>query len=224
MQALGHSSGAKKCAGRRARDARTTCIEFQRTTWTRDGGDFTMKARSIHVADVAVGAAACVAASLALAQPSPSTTPVAPPGVHVKLLSQHDGVQSYQLVFDAGTEVMSTLSALVIRNGFGGAHFEGLGACTDALVGYYDPNIRNYRKTTYSQQMEIVSIIGDAAPTNGEAGLHIHIGLGFADGTMHGGHLLEAHVSPTLEMLLTVSPVPIHRKHDPTFDVELLVP
>jgi predicted DNA-binding protein with PD1-like motif len=50
--------------------------------------------------------------------------------------------------------------------------------------------------------MGIVSLIGDAAPTNGGSGLDAHIGLAFADGTMHGGHLFEAHASPTLEMFL----------------------
>jgi predicted DNA-binding protein with PD1-like motif len=49
--------------------------------------------------------------------------------------------------------------------------------------------------------MEIVSIVGDAAPTAGDdAGIHAHMGVASADRTMHGGDLFEAHASPTLEL------------------------
>ena len=105
------------------------------------------------------------------------------------------------------------------------AHFHGLGACTDAVLAYYDPARQAYEKTSYTQQMEIVSIIGDAAPTPGDgAGLHAHMGVAFADGTMHGGHLFETHVSPTMELELTASPVAVHRAYDETFKAWLLAP
>jgi predicted DNA-binding protein with PD1-like motif len=48
--------------------------------------------------------------------------------------------------------------------------------------------------------------------------------VAFADGTMHGGHLVEAHVSPTLELELTASPVAVHRALDETFKAWLLMP
>ena len=56
------------------------------------------------------------------------------------------------------------------------------------------------------------------------AGFHAHMGVAFADGTMHGGHLFEVHVSPTLELELTASPVAIHRAFDESFKTWLLVP
>jgi predicted DNA-binding protein with PD1-like motif len=38
--------------------------------------------------------------------------------------------------------------------------------------------------------------------------------VGKADGTAHGGHILEAHVWPTLEVVLTESPKHLRRKID----------
>jgi uncharacterized protein len=146
------------------------------------------------------------------------------PGLRVKLLSEHDGWREYQLVFEPRTEIMGALTDFVLRNNIKAAHYTALGACTDAVIGYYDPAVHDYRRTPYAQQMEIVSLIGDAAPTNGGAGLHAHIGLGLADGTMRGGHLFEAHAFPTLEMHLIASPTPITRKHDNSMNLELLAP
>jgi predicted DNA-binding protein with PD1-like motif len=146
------------------------------------------------------------------------------PGARVKLLGEHGGTRDYQLVLEPRAEIMATLDDFVLRGGYKAAHFVGLGACSDAIIGYYDPAARDYRRTPYQQQMEIVSLIGDAAPSDGSAGLHAHIGLAFADGTMHGGHLLEAHAYPTLELLVTVSPTPLTRKHDNAFNLDLIAP
>ncbi len=137
----------------------------------------------------------------------------------------HGATRTYQLVLAPGTEAMGAISAFVLANHIQAAHFEGLGACTDAVLAYYDPVTHDYRKTSYQQQMEIVSIIGDAAPTPGDsAGLHVHMGVAFADGTMHGGHLFETHVSPTMELELTASPVAVHRSYDETSRAWLLEP
>jgi predicted DNA-binding protein with PD1-like motif len=163
-------------------------------------------------------------------QPPPSSEtlvapPVTPPGVRAKLVGQQGATRTYQLVLTPGTEVVAAISDFVLQNHIEAASFHGLGACTDAVLAYYDPLTHAYQKTAYKQQMEIVSLIGDAAPTAGDgAGIHAHMGVAFADGTMHGGHLFEAHVSPTLELDLTASPVAVHRAFDETFKGWLLVP
>jgi len=157
--------------------------------------------------------------------PSSEAPPVEPPGVRAKLIGQQGATRTYQLVLAPGTEAVGAISAFVLANHIQAAHFHGLGACTDAVLAYYDPAHHAYQKTSYTQQMEIVSIIGDAAPTSGDgAGLHAHMGVAFADGTMHGGHLFETHVSPTMELELTASPVAVHRTYDETFKGWLLVP
>jgi predicted DNA-binding protein with PD1-like motif len=52
----------------------------------------------------------------------------------------------------------------VLANHIQAAHFQGLGACTDAVLAFYDPETNQYQKTVYKQQMEIVSITGDTEP------------------------------------------------------------
>jgi predicted DNA-binding protein with PD1-like motif len=189
---------------------------------------------AIRLAFAVGGATLGLATSLALgavptsprrpAQPAAEEL-VVPAGVRAKLIGESAGARTYQLVLAPGTEAMGAIAEFVTANHIESAHFEGLGACTDAVLAYWDPGIRDYRKTQYRQQMEIVSIIGDAAPTPGDgAGLHAHMGVAFADGTMHGGHLFETHVSPTMELVLTASPTALHRRYDETFHAWLLAP
>ena len=57
------------------------------------------------------------------------------------------------------------------------------------------------------EQVEVLSLIGDVA---------------LDDGTAHGGHLLEAHVRPTLEVMLTESPVALRRVFDSSVGLALI--
>jgi len=43
-----------------------------------------------------------------------------------------------------------------------------------------------------------------------------------SDGTAHGGHLVEAVVRPTLEVILVESPQHLRRRHDPESGLALI--
>lgn len=58
---------------------------------------------------------------------------------------------------------------------------------------------------------------GDGAPK-----VHAHLVLGKRDGTAHGGHLLAAHVRPTLEVMLTEAPAHLRRRFDPDAGLALI--
>jgi predicted DNA-binding protein with PD1-like motif len=52
--------------------------------------------------------------------------------------------------------------------------------------------------------------------------VHIHVVLGRPDGTTRGGHLLEAHVCPTLEVVLVESPEHLKREWDEEVGLALI--
>jgi uncharacterized protein len=56
------------------------------------------------------------------------------------------------------------------------------------------------------EQVELLSLIGDVALKDGEPQVHAHVVIGKRDGTAYGGHLLQARVRPTCELVLTESP------------------
>ncbi len=69
----------------------------------------------------------------------------------------------------------------------------------------------------------MLSLVGDVAlTTKGQPKVHAHVVVGQSDGTAHGGHLLEAHVRPTLEVILTESPQHLQRVHDPETGLALI--
>ena len=52
--------------------------------------------------------------------------------------------------------------------------------------------------------------------------LHVHCVVGRSNGQAYGGHLLEAKVWPTLEIIVTESPRYLQRRHDPETGLALL--
>jgi predicted DNA-binding protein with PD1-like motif len=67
------------------------------------------------------------------------------------------------LIFDAGDEVVSTLTAFAKENHIGAAHFTAIGAFSDVGLGYFDLQKKDYLKNDVNEQVEVVSLIGDIA-------------------------------------------------------------
>jgi len=129
-----------------------------------------------------------------------------------KLIHEEGGEKTFALVFDTGDEVVSEITNFAKENALDAATLTAIGAFCDATLGYFDIEKKEYEKIPVQEQVEVLSLIADIALNEGEPELHAHVVLGRRDGTTRGGHLLEAHVRPTLEVVLTESPDHLKKK------------
>ena len=135
----------------------------------------------------------------------------------------NDGPQrSFVVVFDTGDEVTESLLAFAREQGLSAAEFTGLGAFSGAVLGYFDWQKKDYKRIRIDEQVEVLNLTGNIALADGKPKLHPHIVLGKSDGSAHGGHLLEGHVRPTLEVIVTESPAHLRRKSDPETGLALI--
>ena len=126
------------------------------------------------------------------------------------------------LIFDSGDEVVSTLTGFAREKQITDAHFTAIGAFSGASLGYFDVGKKDYVKNQLNEQVEVLSLIGDIALDKGEPKIHAHVVVGKSDGAAMGGHLLEAHVRPTLELFLRESEEQLKRKFDPESGLALI--
>jgi len=142
-----------------------------------------------------------------------------------KLLHEDGGQRTFALVLETGDEVMACLQAFADRERLTAAQLTGIGAFSDAMLAYFDWERKEYLPIPVTEQVEVASLIGDVAlaPDGGRA-LHIHLVLGRRDGSALAGHLREAHVRPTLELLLTESPAHLRKVHDKESGLALIRP
>ena len=134
-----------------------------------------------------------------------------------------DGSATYALVFDTGDEVIAALTAFARDENLEASDFTALGAFSSAILGFFDVEDKEYRKIPIDEQIEVLTLVGNVSIDAGEPKVHAHAVLGRADGTTRGGHLLEGRVRPTLELILTESPVQLRRRFDPDAGLALIL-
>ena len=120
-----------------------------------------------------------------------------------KRLHADGGGTTWAIVLDRGDEAVAVLSAFAREQGITAAHFTAIGAFRAAVLGYFDRERKDYTRIPIDE-------------------LHAHAVLGRSDGSARGGHLLEGHVWPTLEVVLQQSPRHLRKKLDPAVGLALI--
>jgi uncharacterized protein len=141
-----------------------------------------------------------------------------------QLLISEDGEKTFAVVFDPGEEVLTGLETFANKANLTAARFTAIGALSDAVLGFFDLEKKEYHKTAVKEQVEVLMLAGNVASHKGKPKIHAHIVVGKRDGTAHGGHLLEAHVRPTLEVMFIEGPKILKRITNEAVGLALLQP
>ena len=143
--------------------------------------------------------------------------------MRAKEIESAEGRRTFAVVFDAGDEVSEGLLAFAREHELQGAYFTGIGALREVTLGFWNHQTREYDKIPIREQVEVLFLGGNVARTqNGQPKVHAHVVVGKADGTAHGGHLMDAVVRPTLEVIVVESPRHLRRAVDPETGLALL--
>jgi uncharacterized protein len=133
--------------------------------------------------------------------------------VKTKLIHDEEE-KTFAIIFDKGDEVASGLLAFAKENKLSASHFTAIGAFERVTLGFFERERKDYKRIAIEEQVEVLSLVGNVALDESGPKVHAHVVVGKRDGTAHGGHLLEARVWPTLEVILVESPRHLRRKLD----------
>ena len=126
------------------------------------------------------------------------------------------------LILDRDDEVMTTLQGFAAEHNLTASRLTAIGAFELATLGYFDWERKVYERIPVNEQVEVLSLVGDIALDGTKPKVHAHVVLGRRDGTTIGGHLLEARVRPTLEVMIIDSPEYLRRACDPISGIALI--
>jgi predicted DNA-binding protein with PD1-like motif len=132
-----------------------------------------------------------------------------------KLLHNDNGKRTFAVILKTGDEAMGSLQEFAAQERIGGAQVTAIGALSSAKLAYFDWETKQYRPIPVDEQVEVASLVGDIAlGPDQKPSVHVHAVLGRRDGTALAGHLLEALVRPTLEIIATESPAHLCKTKD----------
>ena len=131
--------------------------------------------------------------------------------------------KTFILVFETGDELARGLSDFATEQKLSAASFKAVGGLSSVRLGWFNWESKKFEPSvTLDEQLELLSLIGDVALKDGKPVVHAHAVVGKKDGSAHGGHLLEAHIRPTCEIVLTESPVHLQKLVDPESGIALI--
>lgn len=131
--------------------------------------------------------------------------------------------RTYALIFDPGDEITKVLKSFATEKHLAGSSFKAIGALSYVKLGWFNWDTKEYEVAAeLKEQVELLSFIGDVAVKDDQPQVHGHMVVGRRDGTAHGGHLLEAKVRPTCELILTENPEDMQKELDPESGLALI--
>jgi uncharacterized protein len=149
------------------------------------------------------------------------------PGMRSRLLTDHHGTRTFAVALETGDRLMEAITRFAADNGLAASEFTAIGALASAQLAAFDPESREYVDIPVDGQVELASLNGRITRPEGGEGdphLHVHCVLSRPDGSAVAGHLIEAEVRPTAEVLITDSPTELHRRTDPESGLPVLRP
>ena len=118
---------------------------------------------------------------------------------------------------DKGEEILAQVKEIALKEKISLADVNALGAVGDFTVGVFETGKKKYYSTHFTGNFEIVSLHGTINTMDGAFYTHLHMSVGDIEGHVFGGHLNEAVVSATCEMVIHV----IDGRADRTFSEEI---
>jgi uncharacterized protein len=143
--------------------------------------------------------------------------------MRTKLLHEQEGKRTFAVILETGDEAMACLETFAKREHLGGAQLTAIGALSGAKLSYFDWEKKSYSSIPVEEQVEVAAFLGDiAVDPDGSPSVHAHAVLGRRDGQAVAGHVEEAHVRPTLEIIVTESPSHLCKAKDPESGLALI--
>ena len=113
---------------------------------------------------------------------------------------------TYIVRMDPGEEILTQLKVFAEQEGVKLASVTALGAVKDFTVGVFDTGAKVYKSNRFQGVYEIVSLVGTINTMNDAFYCHLHMSAADQEGHAFGGHLNEAVISATCELVVTCLP------------------
>ena len=131
--------------------------------------------------------------------------------------------KTFALIMETGDEVIDVLKQFAASQNLAGSSFKAIGALSYVKLGWFNWESKQYEVSVeITEQVELLSLIGDIALKAGEPQVHAHVSVGRRDGRAFGGHLLKGIVRPTCELILTENPEHLQKSFDPESGLTLI--
>lgn len=144
------------------------------------------------------------------------------PWFGVCLLDSIKSGNCFIIKLQRGEKIIESLQAFCKLHNVSAGHFKAIGAVEHAELAHYRVDTKQYSTKIINEQLEIASLAGFVTFFENAPHIHAHIVVSDSSMKAYAGHLKEAVVSATCEIVLTHLDAMIGRQHDAITGLNLL--
>ncbi len=128
----------------------------------------------------------------------------------------------YLVTLTRGEKIIEELLEFCELNRINSATLTGIGGARDIELGYYDLETKEYSWKTFPKVHEVLSLNGNICMVDDKPFIHAHMVISNNTFQCFGGHLKEAVVGATLEVLIVKLDKGLTRVFDDNTGLKLL--
>ena len=126
------------------------------------------------------------------------------------------------VVLKKGERIIEELRGFIEKENINSGYFNAIGAVSSVKLGHYNLQKGEYTTREFERPMEIVSLMGNVTTAEEERVVHGHILVGTEEMFVYGGHLKEATVAATCEIILREFKEKVSRRYDSEIRLNLI--
>ncbi len=116
------------------------------------------------------------------------------------------------LILDKNEYFMKSVKNWFKEQGFQSASLSAIGALKNVELGYYNLEKKEYQRKVFdAEDYELINLTANLSFKDGEPFVHTHVSLTGSDFQLFGGHLFEAQVAVTTEIIVQPLAIPVER-------------
>jgi predicted DNA-binding protein with PD1-like motif len=95
---------------------------------------------------------------------------------------------------DYGKDLISEIEAVCKKKNIKAGWFNAIGALKNVTYGFYDQNLKKYKKFLFENTCEITSCVGNISILDARIFIHAHINFADGKGNVKGGHFYKGEI------------------------------
>ena len=128
----------------------------------------------------------------------------------------------YFIRLERGEKIIETLLKFCKDNKIRLGYLTGIGAVSEVELGHYFLEDKKYTSRKLKEPLEILNLSGNITEMDDKPYLHVHITVSDREMKAFGGHLKEAVVSATCEIVITEVKGELRRKFDDEIGLNMM--
>ena len=113
-----------------------------------------------------------------------------------------------------GDLINESMRQIAFEENISNAWINGIGAIDNVEVGYMDVENKKYQKRNFDEHYELLSLIGNITYRDGVPFVHTHVTFSDTEYNVFGGHLFDAKITATGEIVLSLADSKIDREYN----------